>query len=122
MCYICNSVCNCGLTDCQMEYDRTFEELIKDQLSTLPIVPFKGSFFSEGAGKISNVSKCHSCEPKIVPELLIPINDNNKISVILDLDLVIKSPHYETILKNANYMDKFNCCNACKVKRLLSTP
>ena len=41
MCYICNSVCNCGLTDCQQEYDRTFEDLIKDQLSTLPPVPYK---------------------------------------------------------------------------------
>ena len=42
VCYICNSVCNCGLTDCQKEYDRTFEELIKDQLSYLPPVPYKG--------------------------------------------------------------------------------
>ena len=41
MCYIFNSVCSCGLTDCQLEYDRTFEELIKDQLSTLPPVPYK---------------------------------------------------------------------------------
>ena len=31
----------------------------------------------------SNLSKFHSCEPKIVPELLIPVNDNNKILVIL---------------------------------------
>jgi len=33
--------------------------------------------------KFSNFSKCHSCEPKIVPELLIPVNDDNKILVIL---------------------------------------
>ena len=41
MCYIYNSICSCGLTDCQKEYDRTFEELVKDQLSTLPPVPYQ---------------------------------------------------------------------------------
>ena len=32
----------------------------------------KGRFFSEGAGKFFQFLKCHSCEPKIVSELLIP--------------------------------------------------
>ena len=51
--------------------------------------------------KFSNFSKCHSCELKIVPELLIPVNDNNKILVFLWIDLVIKSPHYEIWLRNS---------------------
>ena len=59
--------------------------------------------------KFSNLSKWHSCEPKIVPEILIPVNDNNNILVIFWIDLVIKSPHYEIWLKNANYMGEFNC-------------
>ena len=33
--------------------------------------------------KFSNLSNCHSCEPKIVPALLIPVNDINKILAIL---------------------------------------
>ena len=53
----------------------------------------KGSFFQKVMTKFSQLSKCHSCEPKIVPEFLIPVNDNNKISVILWTNLVIKSPH-----------------------------
>ena len=57
--------------------------------------------------KFSNFSKCHSCELKIVPELLIPVNDNNRILVILCIDLVIESPH-AIWLKNANYMGEFN--------------
>jgi hypothetical protein len=40
-------------------------------------------FFQKVLAKFSNFSKCHSCEPKIVPELLIPVNDNYKILVIL---------------------------------------
>ena len=42
-------------------------------------------------------------EPKIVPELLTPLNANNKILVIF-----IKSPHYEIRVKNANYMGEGN--------------
>ena len=38
--------------------------------------------------KFSNLSKCHSCEPKIVPELLIPVNDNDEILVVLWINLV----------------------------------
>ena len=33
--------------------------------------------------KFSNLSNCHSCEPKIVPALLITVNDINKILAIL---------------------------------------
>ena len=33
--------------------------------------------------KFSYLSNCHSCEPKIVPALLIPVNDINKILAIL---------------------------------------
>ena len=58
-----------------------------------PIV--KVGLFQKVLAKFSNLSKFHSCEPKIVPELLIPVNDNNKILVILWIDLVIKSPHNE---------------------------
>ena len=53
-------------------------------------------FFSEGA-------QTQMGEPKIVPELLTPLNDNNKILVIF-----IKSPHYEIRVKNANYMGEGN--------------
>ena len=55
----------------------------------------KVGFFQKVLAKFSNFSKCHSCEPKIVPELLIPVNNNNKILVILWIDQVIKSPHYK---------------------------
>ena len=55
----------------------------------------KIGFFLKVLTKFSNFSKCHSCEPKIVPEILIPVNDNNNILVIFWIDLVIKSPHYE---------------------------
>ena len=38
-----------------------------------------GRFYSEGARFFFfQFLKCHSCEPKIVPQLLIPVNDNNK--------------------------------------------
>ena len=57
--------------------------------------------------KFSNLSDCHSCEPEIVPALLIPLNDNNKILAILWIDLVLKSPYYQ--IKNANFIGVFNC-------------
>ena len=74
----------------------------------------KGMFFQKVLAKFSNFSKCHSCEPKIVPELLIPVNDNNKILIIL----VIKSPHV-IWLKNANYMGEFNALQL-KLFRMLA--
>ena len=43
----------------------------------------KVGFFQKVMAKFSNLSNCHSCEPKIVPALLIPVNDNNKILAIL---------------------------------------
>ena len=43
----------------------------------------KVGFFQKVMAKFSNLSSCHSCEPKIVPALLIPVNDNNKIVAIL---------------------------------------
>ena len=45
----------------------------------------KGRFFFRRCTytKIFNFSICHSCEPKIVPELLIPVMDSYKILVIL---------------------------------------
>ena len=82
-------------------------ELLQRNCSTVYIL--KVGFFQKVLAKFSTFSKCHSCEPKIVPELLIPVNDNNKILVILWINLVIKSPHYKIWLKNANYMDEFNC-------------
>ena len=65
----------------------------------------KGRFFQKVLAKFSNLSKCHSCQwTKIVSELSIPVNDNNKILVILWIALVIKSPDYKIWLKNANYI------------------
>jgi hypothetical protein len=69
--------------------------------------------------KFSNFSKCHSCKPKIVPELLIPVNNINKILVILWIDLVIKPPHYEIWLKKGNDMVNFIVYNAYKVKKVI---
>ena len=69
--------------------------------------------------KFFNFSKCHSCEPKIVPKLLIPVNDNNKILAILWIDLVIKSPHYKIWLKMQIIWVSLIVCNACKAKKLL---
>ena len=43
----------------------------------------KVGFFQKVLAKFSNFSKCHSREPKIVPELLIHVNDNIEILVIL---------------------------------------
>ena len=43
----------------------------------------KVGFSQKVMAKFSNLSNCHSCEPKIVPALLIPVNDNNKILAIL---------------------------------------
>ena len=45
---------------------------------------------------------------KVGSELHIPADDNNKILVILWVELAIKSPHYEIWLKNANYIGEFN--------------
>ena len=47
------------------------------------VSPFKGSFFQKVMANFSNLSNCYSCEPKIVPALLIPVNDNNKMQAIL---------------------------------------
>ena len=55
----------------------------------------KVRFFQKVKAKFSNLSKCHPCEPKIVPELLIPVNDSNKILVIVRIGLVIRSLYYE---------------------------
>ena len=43
----------------------------------------KVGFNQKVLAKFSNLSDCHSCEPKIVPELLIPVKDNIKILAIL---------------------------------------
>ena len=42
----------------------------------------KVGFSQKVMAKFSNLSNCHSCEPKTVPALLIPVNDNNKILAI----------------------------------------
>ena len=68
--------------------------------------------------KFSNSSKCHSCEPKIVPELLIPVTDNNELLVILWINLDIKSPHYKIWLKSAIYVHEFNCLQ-CRLAKLI---
>ena len=47
------------------------------------ILMLKVGFFQKVMAKFSNLSDCHSCEPEIVPELLIPLNDSNEILVIL---------------------------------------
>ena len=55
----------------------------------------KVGFSQKVMAKFFILSNCHSCEPKIVPALLIPVKDNNKILAILWIDLDIKSPHYK---------------------------
>ena len=79
----------------------------------------KVGFFQKVMAKFSNLSKCHSCEPKIVPELLFPVNIINKILVNFWIDLVIKSPHYEIWLKNANYMGEFNCLQCLQSSEII---
>ena len=69
--------------------------------------------------KISNFSKYHSCEPKIVPALLISVNGNNEIVVILWIDVLIKSPHYEILLKNANLMGKFYSLQSLQCQEII---
>ena len=63
-------------------------------------------FFQKVLAKFSNFSKCHSCEPKIVPELLIPVNDNNKILVIFWIcilhRLLIKHTKFSYVYINHN--------------------
>ena len=43
----------------------------------------KGRFFSEGDGKIFNLSNRHACEPKIVSELLFPVQIVNRRLIII---------------------------------------
>ena len=54
-----------------------------------------------------------------VLEHLIPVNDNNKILVILWVDLVIRSPHYEIWLKNENYMGEFYCLQCLQSQEII---
>ena len=42
--------------------------------------PLKVGFFQKVMAKFSNLSNRHACEPKIVSELLFPVNVNNTIS------------------------------------------
>ena len=79
----------------------------------------KLGFFQKVLANFSNFSKCHSCEPKIVSEFLIPVNDNNKILVILWIDLVIKSPHYEIWLKNTNYIGELHCLQCLQSQEII---
>ena len=69
----------------------------------------KVGFSQKVKAKFFILSNCHSCEPKIVPALLIPVKDNNKILAILWIVLVIKSPYYEIWLKWVNFMGEFDC-------------
>ena len=69
----------------------------------------KVGFSQKVMAKFSNFSNCHSCEPKIVPILLIPVHDNNIILAILWIVVVIKSPRCKIWLKWANFMGRFNC-------------
>ena len=55
----------------------------------------KVGFFQKVMAKFSNLSKWHSCEPKIVPELLFLVHGINKILVIFWIHLAKKSAHYE---------------------------
>ena len=80
----------------------------------------KVGFFQKVMAKFSNLSHHHSCEPKIVPALLIPVNDNNKILAIFWIDLDIKSPNYDIWLKNLNFMNKFNCLQCFKSYEIIS--
>ena len=58
--------------------------------------PFiKVGFFQKVTAKFSNLSKWHSCEPKIVLELLFPVHVINKILVIFWYHLAKKSAYHE---------------------------
>ena len=53
--------------------------VLKKGNSWLKSYSVKVDFSQKEMAKFSNLSNCHSCEPKIVPVLLIPLNDYNKI-------------------------------------------
>ena len=55
----------------------------------------KIGFIQKALEIFSNFSKCHPCEPKIIPELWFPVNIINKMMANFWIDLVIKSPHYD---------------------------
>ena len=70
----------CYIT-CKECFKRSSNASARDQSSVKPRV--KVGFSQKVMAKFSNLSNCHSCEPKIVPALLIPVNNNNKILAIL---------------------------------------
>ena len=55
----------------------------------------KVGFFQKVKAKFSNLSKWHSCEPKIVPELLFPVCVIDRILVIFWIHLAKKSAYHE---------------------------
>ena len=55
----------------------------------------KVCFFQKVMAKFSNLSNRHACEPKIVPELLFPVNVFNTIWTICSIHLAKKSASYK---------------------------
>ena len=60
----------------------------------------KVGFSQKVMAKFSNLSDCHSCEPKIVPALLIPVNSSKQNTGNFLNWSNKKSPHYEISLKD----------------------
>ena len=80
-------------------FRQTFRAEVEWFLAASSTATVKVGFSQKVMAKFSNFSNCHSCEPKIVPVLLIPVNDNNIILAILWIVVVKKSPSYEIWLK-----------------------
>ena len=69
-----------GLTDDENEWNYLY---YSSWYSPTDPTDIKVGFSQKVMAEFSNFSNCHSCEPKIVSALLIPVNDNNKILAIL---------------------------------------
>ena len=50
-----------------------------EQIFFIPLSLLKVGFFEKVMAKFSNLSNRHACEPKIVPELLFPVNVVNTV-------------------------------------------
>ena len=67
-------------------FEKNYNDWIKGKLSksqTKWTGLVKVGFSQKVMVKFSNLSNCHSCEPKIVPALLIPVNNNDKLLAVL---------------------------------------
>ena len=65
--------------------------------------------------KFSNLSNRHACEPKIVSELLFPVNAINTIWVIFWIHLAKKSAYYDIESKKLKEIIDFDVYNGFKI-------